>query len=894
MGMKKADRRKYAALSPFQLKDQLIKFATSHAERLMLNAGRGNPNWLATTPRAGFFQLGLFAVEESQPVLAREHLGGMPLREGIAQRLQQFLAERLQLPGIAFLQDCLTYGQTHLNLDPDELVFELVQGILGDRYPEPVRVLSQTEKVLHRYLVQELCNDQPPPGHYDLFVTEGGTAAICYIFNSLLENKILHKHDKIALGTPIFTPYLEIPHLNTFQLELLAVEAWEALDWQIPATELDKLADPEVKAFFLCNPSNPKSMRLESNAITKLVDLVTTQRPDLIVITDDVYSTFVNDFRSLMAILPQNTITVYSYSKYFGATGWRLGAIALHTDNVIDRMIAALPESTTHLLNQRYAHLALEPQRLKFIDRMVADSRNVALNHTAGLSTPQQVQMALFSLFCLLDQEDDYQRTCQEIVTQRWTELYQALGTVPHDAINQTHYYTTIDLLKLAMDSYDSDFVDYLVKHYDPLDFVFQLAQEQGIVLLPGGGFEAPQWSVRVSLANLPDTAYVRIGQAIMALIQIYHDEWKAKTEHLPQQHRIKTRTRDQVRDSTKPSVASNQERDYFDYHCECGTAHPTHVHPIPGILLIGGAEEGRLGEDAATRWFLKRARGGNYLVLRSGGVGSQAAWICKHYREFVSSAAELSIDSRMAANHPDVIQYIRAADALFIAGGNQNEYEDYWEGSAVEEAINELIHHKKVPVAGTSSGMAILGDFYYAPPHEGLLSSEILNDPFHHNTKDIYRSDFIQVPFLKHAITDTHLDRIDKDHPETRYGRLFGFLARIVQDTDNQFPVYGIGLEEGAFVAIDEHGIATVFGNGTRQGQDAYFLQTQGAAPEQIQPGLPLIWNHHGKAIKVYKISGTPEGSGQFNLTNWFQAAGGRWEYWFTTGGAAGFRQMI
>jgi cyanophycinase-like exopeptidase len=308
--------------------------------------------------------------------------------------------------------------------------------------------------------------------------------------------------------------------------------------------------------------------------------------------------------------------------------------------------------------------------------------------------------------------------------------------------------------------------------------------------------------------------------------------------------------------------------------------------------LLIGGAEEGRSGEDAATRWFLKRADRGNYLVLRSGGLGSQAAWICDDYREFVSSAAELSIDSRAAANHPDVIEYIRNADALFIAGGNQNEYEDYWEGSAVEEAINYLINQKKIPVAGSSAGMAILGDYYYAPAHEGVLSSEILDDPFHHNTKDIYRSDFIKVPFLKQVITDTHLDRLDEDHPETRYGRLFGFLARIVHDRGHHFPVYGIGLEEGAFVAINEKGIAKVFGNGTTTGQDAYFLQTQGAAPEQMQPEFPLIWDHNGQAVKVYKISGTPEGSGHFDLNNWSKAAGGSWEYWSTTGGVSGFQQ--
>ena len=209
---------------------------------------------------------------------------------------------------------------------------------------------------------------------------------------------------------------------------------------------------------------------------------------------------------------------------------------------------------------------------------------------------------------------------------------------------------------------------------------------------------------------------------------------------------------------------------------------------------------------------------------------------------------------------------------------------------SATEDAINYLINQKKVPVGGTSAGMAILGDYYYAPGLEGVLSSEILNDPFHHNTHDIYRSDFLQVPFLKNVITDTHLDRCNDNHPETRYGRLFGFMARIMV-SENQ-PVYGIGLEEGAFVAIDSKGIATVFGNDSERGQDAYFLHTNGAAPEQIEPELPLIWDNNGQAVKVYRIQGTPSGSGLFDLNNWLTADGGTWEYWFTTGGYSGFRQ--
>ncbi len=329
-------------------------------------------------------------------------------------------------------------------------------------------------------------------------------------------------------------------------------------------------------------------------------------------------------------------------------------------------------------------------------------------------------------------------------------------------------------------------------------------------------------------------------------------------------------------------------DRDNFEYFLDYGKVNSTAQKSA--ILLIGGAEGGSIGEDAATQWFLKQANHGDYLVIRSGGIGRQAQWIADNYRDLINSAAELSIDSREAANNPKVIKYIKDADAIYFAGGDQNKYEDYWEGTATERAINYLINHKKVPVAGTSAGMAILGEYYYAPARRGLLSSEILNDPFHKNTQDIFRSNFLKVPFLKNVITDTHLDRCNENHPETRYGRIFGFMARIMV-AENK-PVYGIGLEEGAFVAIDENGIAQVFGNASSPGQDAYFLQSNGATPEKIEPGSPLIWDNKGQAVKVYKIEGTPEGSGSFDLNNWLTASGGTWESWFTTGGYSGFQR--
>jgi aspartate 4-decarboxylase len=138
--------------------------------------------------------------------------------------------------------------------------------------------------------------------------------------------------------------------------------------------------------------------------------------------------TFVPGFRSPLAELPHNTIGVYSYSKYFGATGWRLGVIAVHEDNIFDRMIARLPEQDLRALDKRYGALTLEPRKIKFVDRLVADSRDVALNHTAGLSLPQQVMITLFSLAELMDTAKRYQKACMEILHRRALAMIEGLG----------------------------------------------------------------------------------------------------------------------------------------------------------------------------------------------------------------------------------------------------------------------------------------------------------------------------------------------------------------------------------------------------------------------------------------------------------------------------------
>ena len=525
----------YGKVSPFEFKDALInlaKRAEKKSTRALLDAGRGNPNWISTTPREAFFTFGQFAITESKRVWDAPDLGGMPHKNGIYDRFKEFIKNNSKAPGIELLDKIIEYGVQTKGFDKDSFVLELTDGIIGDNYPFPDRMLRHTEVLVNDYLTKEMSYDTGKGGKYDIFAVEGATAAMCYIFDTLRSNNLLFKGDKIAIMTPVFTPYLEIPILPQYGLEIVPIMANTDPTsndefGQYSQSELDKLKDPSIVALFVVNPSNPSSIALNSEGRSYIADIVTNYNKNLMVISDDVYGTFVPDFKSLMAEIPYNTIGVYSFSKYFGVTGWRLGTIALHENNVFDKLIKELPARCHKKLASRYGHLSTSPEEIKFIDRIVADSRQVALNHTAGLSTPQQIQMAFFCVFAILDKEDNYKNLTMDICLKRKKLLYDGLGLEIKINNLNANYYAEFDLLTWAKNNYGTEFANFLQNTYKPVQVLYRLAKESSIVLLGGSGFQGPKWSVRISLANLNDDAYKEIGHALRKISIGFLEEFK-------------------------------------------------------------------------------------------------------------------------------------------------------------------------------------------------------------------------------------------------------------------------------------------------------------------------------------------------------------------------------
>src|SRR5438477_3306548 len=261
-----------------------------------------------------------------------------------------------------------------------------------------------------------------------------------------------------------------------------------------------------------------------------------------------------------------------------------------------------------------------------------------------------------------------------------------------------------------------------------------------------------------------------------------------------------------------------------------------------PGTVLMGGGTD----VDAAFQWMCQRSGGGDFLVIRATGTDAYNPYI-QSLCPGENSVATLIIPNAAAANDPFVASTINSAEALWIAGGDQSNYINFWTGSAVHNGLNALIA-RGVPIGGTSAGMNVLSQFVYsALASQGVTSSQALADPF--NRYITLARDFVDLPILQGLIDDPHF--VTRD----RMGRDLAFLCRIYSNGWSSAP-RDIAIDEKTALLIDSAGNGTVVGSST-----VYFMQAPGA-PEVCQPKTPLTYQN----ITIYRI----DASGSFDLPHW------------------------
>lgn len=282
---------------------------------------------------------------------------------------------------------------------------------------------------------------------------------------------------------------------------------------------------------------------------------------------------------------------------------------------------------------------------------------------------------------------------------------------------------------------------------------------------------------------------------------------------------------------------------------------------PQGGICLMGGASE----NDNAMRWFLERADGGDVLVIRTSGSDGYNDYFYSDLGVTINSVETIVFNNPNAAFDPEIHNSINQAEAIWIAGGDQSEYIDFWRSGPIDSLINQKINNDNLVIGGTSAGMAILGDYYYTAENGSLTSEEALMNPYHpENT--VSNQSFINLNSLDGIITDTHFDNPD------RKGRLTTFLARAYNDQNTRLKA--IACDEYTALCIDENGIAKAFGSYPDYDDFVYFVELycriDDPSPESCEANTPLHWQYEQNVLSIIRLNAFENGKNSFDLNNW------------------------
>jgi beta-aspartyl-peptidase (threonine type) len=244
------------------------------------------------------------------------------------------------------------------------------------------------------------------------------------------------------------------------------------------------------------------------------------------------------------------------------------------------------------------------------------------------------------------------------------------------------------------------------------------------------------------------------------------------------------------------------------------------------GLMLMGGSD----WVDGAFRWLAAKGGHGHFLILRASGDGDLGEELY-HRVGGVQSVETLVFHARAPASDPKVLDIVRRADGIFIAGGDQANYVRFWKGTPLNAALDAHVRAGK-PIGGTSAGLAILGRYAYgALDGHSMTAPRALADPLGPGMTLI--GDFLHLPYLGNVITDTHFSA------RKRLGRLIGFVAKLRHE--GHADVVGLGLDESTVLCIDGDGHGRVF---TGKNGFAWLVQPVGA-PGRAEAGKPLEYRN-------------------------------------------------
>lgn len=235
-------------------------------------------------------------------------------------------------------------------------------------------------------------------------------------------------------------------------------------------------------------------------------------------------------------------------------------------------------------------------------------------------------------------------------------------------------------------------------------------------------------------------------------------------------------------------------------------------------VCAEGGNLSGRWAEELFG-WMVEK--GGNEVVIL-GAVPLEEDSRPDVFRKVGAERVTSLVVTRENADSQEVYDAIARARVVFIRGGSQSRYVEWWTGTKTQAAI-EAVYKAGGVVAGSSAGAAVLGEVDYDARAGSLAAREALADGRHENLT-LSTGLLNLVPGV---IFDTHFTE------RGRIARLPVMLAHCREDLKKD--VLGIGLDPKTAVCMGPDGVAEVKGEGT-----VTLLRLTAGSKVKVEKGLP------------------------------------------------------
>jgi aminotransferase len=280
-------------------------------------------------------------------------------------------------------------------------VVSLAQGIPSFDTPEPIKAFVQqkiTEGACAKYsltpglpqLRELIAESLLREGmHYDpdseIIVTCGSIEGIAATLLTLTQ-----PGDEVLLPTPSYASYQEVVRMAGCTPRFASLHEEENFAFDFEAFERNVSA--RTRAILYCNPNNPTGTVFAKAETLKLVELA--ERHGLFLIIDEAYKDFVFTKEPYFspAQLPaarSQIVRVFTFSKAYGMTGWRVGY--LHSDarnvreilKIHDALVTCAP-----VVSQYAAIAALEygAEHIATFRKAFKERRDRTVEHLDALS----------------------------------------------------------------------------------------------------------------------------------------------------------------------------------------------------------------------------------------------------------------------------------------------------------------------------------------------------------------------------------------------------------------------------------------------------------------------------------------------------------------------------